>query len=88
MPNVQSFYQMAQTVFPVFDFTQSPFTGGVVRLTNKYGATTPVALLHLNLQGIVANDLSYITNIFSVPTIPTSLIVGHNPPFLNSSMKG
>lgn len=58
-------YQMEQTVNQLISAAldpEDPLFGVAAPLVDKWGATLPNALLHLNLQGIVANDLSYITN--------------------------
>ena len=64
MADVQSFYQSKQSAKLVFDADFFPFSGsgGVRTWYDKYGGSVPSSLLHINLQGLVANDLSYIRN--------------------------
>ncbi len=70
MPDVQSFYQAKQSVNPVINTAFFPFENGLRVWTDKHGAGLPSALLHLNVQGTVTNDSSYITNKFA------TLVVG------------
>jgi len=51
----QAFFQMKTTL-------NNTVNGDISPLSDKYGAISPSALIHTNLQGIVANDLSYVTN--------------------------
>ncbi len=61
MADVQSLYQMKRSANSSFDGNFAPFLGGQDPWTDRHGAGIPSALLHLNVQGLVANDLSYIT---------------------------
>ncbi len=72
MADVNSSYQMNQSAVMAFDSSFFPFdTSDIINvLTDKYGATLTNALLHLNVQGIVANDLDFVTNVTLVVSNP------------------
>ena len=63
MASTTGFYQLSFSTYPVVNTNLFPFENGWSKLTDKYGATADIGLLHASLQGIVANDLSYITNL-------------------------
>ena len=64
MADVQSFYQLKQSANPVINTAFFPFENGIRQWTDKYGSGIPNPI-HLNLQGLVANDSSYVTNNFA-----------------------
>ncbi len=79
---------VADESFTPFSSAGVPAGGTLDKLTDKYGMTTPNPI-HLFLNGLVANDLSYITNevvniinsgvdeaniLFKFDNIPTALI--------------
>ena len=72
MADVQSFYQAKQSANPVINTAFFPFENGIRQWTDRHGAGLPSTLLHVNVQGLLAKDTTYVTNKFA------TLISGSN----------
>ncbi len=65
MADVQSHYRLVQSANIVINEAFFPFENGMRKWADKYGAGVPNPI-HLFLQGLVANDSSYVTNEFDM----------------------